>query len=129
MDFKDRLKNLRHTYRDKKINQLTIAEAIGVDRSTYTKYETGDSEPDFKTLVKLADFFNVSVDYLLGRDNPYNISHNQTQFIPQKEEPSEYKITPDDIKHNLVAEIVSKIKDMSPEQLSMLIKIIEAIKK
>lgn len=49
--------------------QKDVASAIGVDRTTYVKYERGDSEPSFQILEKLADFFNVSVDYLLGRDN------------------------------------------------------------
>lgn len=40
---------------------------IGVDRTTYAKYETGDSEPNFETLLKITEIFDVSTDYLLGR--------------------------------------------------------------
>jgi repressor LexA len=60
------LKRLREA---KGLFQKDVASAIGVDRTTYVKYERGDSEPSFQILEKLADFFNVSVDYLLGRDN------------------------------------------------------------
>lgn len=60
------LKRLREA---KGLFQKDVASAIGVDRTTYVKYERGDSEPSFQILEKLADYFNVSVDYLLGRDN------------------------------------------------------------
>lgn len=49
--------------------QTEIAKAIGISRSTIGMYETGLREPDFETLEKIADFFNVDIDYLLGRTN------------------------------------------------------------
>lgn len=63
-----RLKELR--LRDKK-TQKELAAILGIDRTTYTKYETESSEPNLETLIALADYFNVSLDYLVGRsDNP-----------------------------------------------------------
>lgn len=59
------LKQLRE---ERGLYQKDIASAIGVDRTTYVKYERGSSEPDFKTIGKLADYFDVSIDYLLGRE-------------------------------------------------------------
>lgn len=48
-----------------------MAEMLGITRQAYGHYESGKREPDFVTLEKLATFFNVSTDYLLGRvDNP-----------------------------------------------------------
>ena len=47
--------------------QLEVAHAIDVARTTYAGYETGQNEPDLKTLVKLADLYGVSLDYLAGR--------------------------------------------------------------
>ena len=58
---------LRTLRSSRKITQMDMAKLLGCARTTYTQYETGVSEPDFETLVKLADYFNVSVDYLLGR--------------------------------------------------------------
>lgn len=58
------LKQLREA---KGLYQKDVAAAIGVDRTTYVKYERGDSEPSFQTLGKLAQYFDVSIDYLLGR--------------------------------------------------------------
>lgn len=51
----------------RKLTQQDVANWLGIERSTYGKYETGGSEPTFDTLCRLADFFNVSVEYLMGR--------------------------------------------------------------
>ena len=49
-------------------NRQELADYLGVDRTTYVKYETDKSEPTFDTLQKLADYFGVTVDFLMGRD-------------------------------------------------------------
>ena len=51
------------------LTQAEIAEKLGISRSTIGMYETGAREPDFETLEKIADFFNVDTDFLLGRTN------------------------------------------------------------
>lgn len=60
---------LRELRENKNITQAQMAEVLEIDRSTYTKYESGKSNPDSTMLKKIADFFHVSVDYLLGRTN------------------------------------------------------------
>ena len=57
------LKELRES---RGLYQKDVAAAIGVDRTTYVKYERGTSEPNFQILCKLASFFNVSIDSLVG---------------------------------------------------------------
>ena len=52
------------------LTQKEMASFLGLDRTTYVKYETGQSEPNFEVLKKIAERFNVTTDYLLGRDNP-----------------------------------------------------------
>lgn len=47
--------------------QSEMAEKLGISKSTISMYENGNREPDFETLEKIADFFNVDIDYLLGR--------------------------------------------------------------
>lgn len=51
------------------MTQTETAEKLGISRSTIGMYETGAREPDFETLEKIADFFHVNMDYLLGRTN------------------------------------------------------------
>lgn len=63
-----RLKELRKA---KGISQLKLAMDLSMNQNTISRYETGEREADYKTLIKIADYFNVSVDYLLERtDNP-----------------------------------------------------------
>lgn len=59
-----KLKELR---KSKNITQLDVATSIGVSPQVLSRYERGEREPDYKTLCKLADFFGVTVDELLGR--------------------------------------------------------------
>ncbi|MBA4538126.1 helix-turn-helix transcriptional regulator [Bacillus aquiflavi] len=65
----ERIKKLRENKKisDKKFTQAYVAEAIGVARQTYTAYENGTKEPSLETVEKIADFFDVSTDYLFGR--------------------------------------------------------------
>lgn len=63
-----RLKELRE---QRHISQVFLGMGLGMSQNTISRYETGAREADYKTLLLFADYFNVSVDYLLGRtDNP-----------------------------------------------------------
>lgn len=59
--------------------QKDVAALLGIDRTTYAKYESGASEPNYETLLKLAEIFGVSTDYILGRDEkkPAPISESE----------------------------------------------------
>ena len=66
--FSDRLRELR---KDKKISQAALAREVGVSSRVYQDYEYGKREAQMTTLVRMADFFGVSLDYLTGRtDTP-----------------------------------------------------------
>lgn len=63
-----RLKEVR---KKKNISQLKLAMDLDMNQNSISRYETGEREADYATLIRFADYFNVSVDYLLGRtDNP-----------------------------------------------------------
>lgn len=63
-----RLKELR---KSKKISQLKLALDLELNQNSISRYENNEREADYKTLVAFADYFNVSIDYLLERtDNP-----------------------------------------------------------
>lgn len=73
------LKQLRQA---KKLNQREVADALGIAISTLSQWETNKREPDNQSLQKLADYFGVSTDYLLGRtDDP----GQKTEPAPQNE--------------------------------------------
>lgn len=64
MTFSTRLKELRNT---RNLTQKTVAEAVGMAPMAYQRYEYGTREPAFRQLLALADYFDVSLDYLVGR--------------------------------------------------------------
>lgn len=68
-----RLRNLRT---DKDLRQIDVAMKTGIDQKTLSNYETGKTLPDADSLIKLADFYGVSIDYLVGRTD-INIFSNQ----------------------------------------------------
>ncbi len=70
-------KLLRKLRKSKKLTQVDVASALKIGRSTYTKYESGKSKPVPEMLIKIADYFDVSVDYLLGRSNIQNFSESK----------------------------------------------------
>ncbi len=51
------------------LTQCDMAQKLGIKQSSYIRYEHGTSEPSLSALVKIADIFDVSTDYLLGRQN------------------------------------------------------------
>lgn len=59
--------NIRSLRIDKNYTQKQIAEVLGVSQNTYSQYEIGVLNYPVDAIVKLADFYNVSTDYLLGR--------------------------------------------------------------
>ena len=63
-----RLKDIRKA---KGISQLKLAMDLDMNQNSISRYETGAREADYKSLIKFADYFDVSIDYLLERtDNP-----------------------------------------------------------
>lgn len=63
-----RLKQLRQK---RGISQLKLAMDLGMNQNSISRYESGEREADYQTLIRLADYFNVSIDYLLERtENP-----------------------------------------------------------
>lgn len=66
-----RYRNLRGIREDRDITQKTIAKYLNVSQNTYSQYETGVIALTDEILLKLADYYNVSIDYLLDRtSNP-----------------------------------------------------------
>ena len=78
-----KLKELRQR---KGISQQTLAEAIGVSQQSVNKYENHHVEPDIRTLIALADYFNTSVDYLIGHTEIEHKIEATTAYDLNKEE-------------------------------------------
>ena len=60
---KNRIRDLRE---DLDLRQIDVAKATGIDQKTLSNYETGKTNPDSYSIIRLAEFFQVTTDYLLG---------------------------------------------------------------
>ena len=76
--FSEELKKLR---KQKNLTQQKLADALGIAKSTISMYENGNREPDCETSEAIADYFNVRLDDLLGRKNPFS-SNLPNNIIP-----------------------------------------------
>ena len=102
--------NLLSLRKQKGLTQKDLAEHLGISRQAYANYESGSREPDIATLKQLADFFDVSVDCLLGK----------TEKPTENGEPSENVI----IYHRDGKNVK---REFTKEQMDMLVSMIEAI--
>ena len=69
--------------KEKGVTQKDLAEYLQISRQAYANYEAGNRSPDYETLIKISEYFEVSVDYLLGKDPE-----------PQKEKPVDDGLSP-----------------------------------
>ncbi len=63
---------IRDLREDRDLNQTQVAEMLGMSQTGYSKYETGENDIPTEILIKLANFYNVSIDFLLGQTNNPN---------------------------------------------------------
>ncbi|NHN29408.1 helix-turn-helix domain-containing protein [Paenibacillus agricola] len=84
MKYGHRIAGLRD---EKHLTQEELAHKVGITRSALSHYENNRREPDYETIQKIADFFHVSVDYLMGRDEAPSQTPdpNASEFVSQLE--------------------------------------------
>lgn len=64
------IKRVRELREDRDLKQRELAEYLDVKQTTYSKYELGKIDIPIEALIKLADYYGVTLDYLVGRDKP-----------------------------------------------------------
>ena len=107
-----RIKELRKA---NKLTQKQLAKKLNVDCSAVTKWETGKANPDFEKQQFLADFFGVSVDYLLGRTDKKerhienDVPKENTIVYCREGQTTQVELTED--KMNLILKMIDAIKD------------------
>lgn len=120
----NRLKSLR-----KNLNktQEEVAAGLGVSRGAYSHFENDRNEPDSETLSKIADYFQVSIDYLLGRtDDPTPVRAGKTldEFFEGRNSPADQEL-----KIVLAAEgsgMFSNYEGMSEEEKMIIVNFFKA---
>lgn len=111
--FSKRLQQLRKSH---KLTQDELATRLNINRGTYANYERGHRQPDFETLQKIADYFDVTTDYLLGRDdNTQKSSDDNSEFEAWLNDPR-------------IAKMYSEFKESSEERREALLAAWEYLK-
>ncbi|HYF90933.1 MAG TPA: helix-turn-helix transcriptional regulator [Symbiobacteriaceae bacterium] len=108
----DKWQRLIDLRKDAGLSQYELARRLKIGRSALGNYEMGEREPDFDTTKKLATFFGVSVDFLLGRDD-------QSSGNSQPDIPEEWK--------RIVA--LAQREGYTPEQVTQALHLLESIRK
>lgn len=85
-NFSIRFKELRKT---KNLSQQKLADILGISKSSVNMYERGEREPGLEMVEKIADFFNVDIDYLFGKSDISNRALTQSYPLPDIPSPSE----------------------------------------
>ncbi|MGB9780652.1 helix-turn-helix domain-containing protein [Caldanaerobacter sp.] len=118
----NRIKDLRA---EKGISQNELAKALGLTQQAISAYENGLREPDLETLQKIADFFNVSIDYLLGRSDIRNPTDEITEAVEDDPELLEFW---NELKQREDLKLLFKqTRKLSPKDIKQVIRIIKAI--
>lgn len=125
MSFGQRLKDLRI---EKNVTQQQVGDFLGVGRATIAGYETKDKHPDFDKLNLLAQFFNVTTDYLIGVPNSFKtlddkditIATHRTDSYKKDLDTKEYFTTSDGQKVNLYEDLSTEAREQLESYLNYL---------
>lgn len=103
--------NLKQIRSSSNMSQELLANKMGVSRTTVTMWETGGSQPDHDSLIRLSDFFNVSIDYLIGHERSVTYIKHRNPVVMLK------------ILYNIPTQVMATIancsfKDMEKESIS-----------
>lgn len=110
MGFSRRLRELR---KQKKLKQEDIAKELNMTQQSISQYETGETAPKIEILIQFADFFNVSIDYLIDYKKDPNNSGLSSDAIKLLEI---YDTLPPDRK-NISIELLRVLKDTSDSEV------------
>ena len=116
MEFKERLKELR---KRRGLSQVVLAERLGLSKSTIGAYETGDITPSLDALNLLADFFNVDINYLLGKED------GSTYYL----DPEAAEIANEIYNRKDLRMLFDTTRKISKEDLQFIVRMVEGLKK
>lgn len=97
-------KNLTFLRKNRDLSRQELSDIIGISVHTYIKYENGSVKPPYETLCKLADYYKVKTDQILGREEMPNVEYNavfESELIEQ------YKRLPKDIRATILQAILN----------------------
>lgn len=107
----DRLKLLRN---NAKLSQQQLADILGIDRSTYTYYETNKTNPSIPLLLKLSGIYGITVDELVGNQNTLRLNDSEGDFLDNPE--------PDGGEAAEISEKILRLSDLNDEEKILILK-------
>lgn len=116
-----KLKELRESHG---LYQKDVAAVLHTSTPVYSRYETGDREPPFAVLLTLADYYGVSIDYILGRDQE---EHTQDDVEIRVLTRGGKQLTPEQIKKR--NELIARLWEMDDEELDQAGQVIDIYRK
>ena len=105
------LQNLRLLRREMGISQQSLADAIGMSQQSINQYENHRIEPDIQTLSQIADFFNTSIDYIVGH----------TDIKDPFENTAAYHLNADE------SDMLAKYRNLTPGQRECVVQVIDTL--
>lgn len=116
MLFSERLRELRQ---NKGLSQSQLADALNISKSAISMYELGKREPDLETLEGIADFFNVDINYLIGKEDGsmYYLDPEAAEIAQEVQKRPELKI------------LFDASRKVSADDLELVINMIDRLKK
>lgn len=128
MDFAQRVKQLR---KNKHLTGEQLGNILGITKTGISYWENGRSVPDNEMLLKLADFFDVSIDYLLGKTDIETKIDKSTYYGDYDEVVEYLKDNPEHLdaykrilNDDHFALLFDKTKDLTPEEIDVIISVI-----
>lgn len=112
--------NLKELRSKRNLSQIQVAEALGITLRTYQNYEYNQREPNIEMIKKLADFYGVTTDYLLGRDtgepDPLDALVGQFNMTAlEKKIVKGYLELPEDMRDDLMEFLDKSVKEIETE--------------
>ena len=98
---------------EKRVSQQKVADAVNISQQSIHRYENGDYEPDIKTLKLLADYFETSIDFLVGRTEIRNKIEPVEKYALNKEE----------------SKLIDRFRELTPEYKKYHTKVLDELTK
>ena len=124
-NFADRLKKLRN---EKGINVREMAEILGVSRTSVSRYENDDTDPNSKIIEKAADYFGVSINYILGRSE-LRKDPNEKIRKALEDDPELLSFWEEMNKRDDIKLMFKQTRDMSPEAVKSIVNFMANVEK
>ena len=119
------MKRIKELRQEKGVTQEKLAEHLKLKQQTISAYENGTNEPDLKVLDKMARFFGVSIDYIVGRSDVRDPAEKIAKAVA--DEPDLMLFWEEMRKRRELKLLFKQIRDLPPEHIKRIIRIIKAI--